>query len=49
MSITAWSFLAGALFGGMVMPLALYVGALLVGKVLASAHQRGAPRDDSPT
>lgn len=48
MSTTAWSFIAGALFGAVVMPLALYVGALLVGKVLASAHQRAAPRDDRP-
>jgi hypothetical protein len=45
-STAAWSFIAGALFGAVVLPLALYVGALLVGKVLASAHQRGAPRDD---
>jgi hypothetical protein len=47
-SATARRFVAGALFGAVVMPLALYVGALLVGKVLASAHQQAAPRDDRP-
>jgi Mn2+/Fe2+ NRAMP family transporter len=47
-STAAWSFIAGALFGAVVMPLALYVGALVVGKVLAWAHQRGASRDDCP-